>query len=81
MKNREVKVVQRTQSKLVLSLAKSTGVDSRSVAAIVDKLGLETALQNRVYAAEHADKLGVRVLTIDQVRLEDMRIAVGDSPM
>ncbi|NOQ71188.1 MAG: hypothetical protein GQ574_04240 [Crocinitomix sp.] len=81
MKKRDLKEVQRTHSNLVLNLAKSTGVDSRSVAAIVDKLGLGTALENRVYAAEHADKLGVKVTTLDQVSLEDMRIAITGPSM
>ncbi|NOQ71186.1 MAG: hypothetical protein GQ574_04230 [Crocinitomix sp.] len=81
MKKIDARRVSIKKSKLVSSLAKSTGVDTRSVEAVLKKLGLDTALANRIYAQEHADQLGVEVKGLNQVKWSDMRIAVTDASM
>ena len=62
-------------------LARDTGVSVEDVNKILNRLGLENALENRLHVANNADRVGLGdkvSLRLSNLSLNNIRIAAGE---
>lgn len=81
MNEKHFEIVQAKKTEIIVGLSKKTGVGVEAVQAIVNAIGLDKALENRIYAEQHAKKLGVDTKTIDQVNVDSVNFTVIDVMM
>lgn len=76
MNEKHFEIVQAKKAEIVVGLAKKTGVNVEAVQAVINAIGLDKALENRIYAEERAKQLGVETRTLDQVNVDSVNFTV-----
>jgi len=76
MNEKNFERVQTKKTEIIVELSKTTGIDVESVQAVINAIGIDKALENRIYAEEHAKKLGVDTRTLDQVNLKSVNFTI-----
>jgi hypothetical protein len=73
--------IEAKRKELIVGLAADTGVSTRDVEKVLERLGLTNALTNRQHVESTAHRYGLgegRVLRLSNVNLKNIRIAAGD---